>query len=114
MQERDIGIIEHIIGYCREIDATLSYFGTSEEAFRNNFIFRNAVSMCLLQIGELAGKLSREFIETHPEQPWAKMRGMRNIVAHAYGAIDIETVWNTATKNIPPLYSYCANLLSSL
>ena len=111
MQERDSNIIEHMLRYCQEIDTTLSYFGASEETFYANCIFRNSVSLCLLQIGELARKLSPEFVSEHPEQPWHKMRGMRNVVAHEYGTIDIETVWNTATKSIPPLRAYCAELL---
>ena len=31
-------------------------------------IYRNAAMMCILQIGELAGRLSSEFIATHPSR----------------------------------------------
>lgn len=111
MQDRDSVVIGYMLEYCREIDITLHYFGASEESFRENCIFRNSVSMCLLQIGELARKLSPEFVAEHPEQPWYKMRGMRNVVAHEYGTIDFETLWNTVTKNIPSLFAYCAEYL---
>ena len=35
-------------------------------------------------IGEAAGAIDPELRDRHPEIPWREMRGMRNIVAHAY------------------------------
>ena len=31
------------------------------------------------------------------------MRGMRNIIAHDYGEVDLELVWKTATADLPVL-----------
>ena len=31
------------------------------------------------------------------------MRGMRNIIAHDYGEVDLELVWKTATTDLPLL-----------
>jgi uncharacterized protein with HEPN domain len=31
------------------------------------------------------------------------MRGMRNIIAHDYGEVDLELVWKTATTDLPGL-----------
>ena len=56
--------------------------------FCNNPTHRNAVAMCLMQIGELAGNLSDEFKDSHKEIPWRAIRGMRNVVAHEYANID--------------------------
>lgn len=36
----------------------------------------------LSQIGELVNKLDKEFIESYPEIPWFKMRGLRNRIVH--------------------------------
>jgi uncharacterized protein with HEPN domain len=36
---------------------------------------------------------------------------MRNVVAHAYGSINISDVWETIKNDIPALKSYCINLL---
>lgn len=38
-----------------------------------------------------------------PGVPFRAMRGMRNIIAHAYGEVDMELVWRTATNDIDPL-----------
>jgi uncharacterized protein with HEPN domain len=31
------------------------------------------------------------------------MIGMRNKIAHDYGAVDIQEIWRTATRDIPQL-----------
>ena len=67
--------------------------------------------MCILQIGELAGRLSPEFIVCNNEIPWRSIKAMRNIVAHAYGSISIPDVWDTIENDIPLLKSYCMKIL---
>lgn len=37
-----------------------------------------------IQIGELVGRLSEEFIGVHSEIPWHAIKGMRNLHAHDY------------------------------
>ncbi|MFM8231912.1 MAG: DUF86 domain-containing protein [Chthoniobacterales bacterium] len=33
--------------------------------------------------------------------PFRQMRGMRNVVAHDYGHVDVALVWKAATERIP-------------
>ena len=68
--------------------------------------------MCLLQIGELSNKLSEEFKTAHKQIPWRAIRGMRNVVAHEYGKIDVETVWETAENGTLELMEFCQQELS--
>jgi uncharacterized protein with HEPN domain len=67
--------------------------------------------MCILQIGELAGRLSNEFSFAHSDIPWRSIKGMRNIAAHAYGNISIPDVWETVINDIPKLREYCTLIL---
>lgn len=90
---RDLEIIEKISRYCAEIDEAHKAFHKSYDVFVSNSVYRNAVCLCLMQIGELANHLSDEFKETYREIPWRAIRGMRNVVAHEYGKIDTSTVW---------------------
>jgi uncharacterized protein with HEPN domain len=53
--KRDLQIISHILDYCTEIDQTVIRFGNSVESFNSDKIYRNAATMCIFQIGELAG-----------------------------------------------------------
>jgi len=104
---RDKAILEKMLKYCNQIDEAHETYGTSYEIFEKNSVYHNAVCMCLMQIGELANHLSDEFKVKHNQIPWNAIRGMRNIVAHEYGNIDYEIVWETATEEIKVLYEFC-------
>lgn len=109
--DRDISIIEKIINYCRQIEDAHLRFDSSFEKFKNDSLYHNAVCMCLLQIGELSNHLSENFKSTHNNIPWNAIRGMRNIVAHEYGNIDFEIVWETASIEIKDLCNFCLNII---
>lgn len=101
--DRSIGALEHIVVYCQQIEQTVERFGNSAETFQNDPIYRNAAALCILQIGELVGKLTDEFREQHPAVPWRQIKAMRNIVAHSYGTVDPEITWEIITDEIPQL-----------
>ena len=109
--DRDISIIEKIIKYCNQIEEAHLRFDSSFENFKNDSLYHNAVCMCLMQIGELSNHLSEDFKSTHTDIPWTAIRGMRNIVAHEYGNIDFEIVWETASIEIKELYNFCLNII---
>lgn len=109
--ERDAGILEHIISYCEQIEQTVTRFGNSYDIFASDAIYRNAAALCILQIGELVGKLSDSFRLTYDAVPWRKIKAMRNIVAHSYGTVDPEVTWEIITEDIPELDAYCHTVL---
>lgn len=111
MPERDRNILQHILRYCREIETAHVDFGHSRERFDHSTTYQNAISMCILQVGELVNHLSEDFKSEHSEIPWHKIRGMRNYVAHEYGSIDFDVVWFVATESIPELKTFCENNL---
>ena len=104
---RDRDIIEHILRYCEQIEAAHADFDESRERFNESTTYQNAISMCILQIGELVGRLSDEFKEANTSIPWHKIRGMRNYVAHEYGSIDLDVVWYVATNSIQEVKEFC-------
>ena len=70
-------------------------------------VYQNAVALCLLQIGELAGHLSEPYRSSHPDVPWRQIKALRNIIAHNYGSVDAETAWEIVQEDIPALRQYC-------
>lgn len=111
--DRNIGALEHIVVYCQQIEQTVERFGNSAETFQNDPIYRNAAALCILQIGELVGKLTDEFREQHPAVPWRQIKAMRNIVAHSYGTVDPEITWEIITDEIPQLKAYCEQIIAA-
>lgn len=71
--------------------------------FSANKMLRFAVERQLLVVGEASKHISAAFKNSHPDIPWEKMAGLRNVLAHDYGEILVERVWFTATKSIPAL-----------
>ncbi|HET7389096.1 MAG TPA: HepT-like ribonuclease domain-containing protein [Nocardioidaceae bacterium] len=62
---------------------------------------RLAAEAVLHKIGEAVARLPDEFVAAHPEVPWRSMKGMRNIVAHAYEQVDYQIVWNSLERRLP-------------
>ena len=112
-KNRDLDIIEHILRYCGQVQTAHDDFGFSKDRFFTSTTYQNAICMCILQIGELIGKMSDDFIKSHTEIPWHKIRGMRNFVAHEYGHLDLDIVWFTATNSISELQAFCAGILKT-
>ncbi len=70
--------------------------------------------MSLLQIGELTGHLTEDFRErTKDSVYWPAIKGMRNLFAHNYGAVDVGLVWETAISDIPFLREFCERTIQS-
>jgi uncharacterized protein with HEPN domain len=62
---------------------------------------QDAVARRIEIIGEATAHLSDETRTLLPDLPFRKMRGMRSIVAHDYGHVDVALVWKAATGKIP-------------
>ena len=54
-------------------------------------------------IGEAVNSLPEKLTSDNPEIPWRDVAGMRNLLIHEYFGVDIELVWETILKDIPPL-----------
>ena len=109
--DRNISILEHIVSYCDQIAETVQRFGNDYAVFYKDNIYRNATALCILQIGELVGKLSDGFKTEHSSIPWRQIKAMRNIVAHSYGSVDPETTWEIISDDIPDLRQYCCKII---
>ncbi len=63
----------------------------------------SAIIYQIIIIGEATRRLSDEIKEEHPEIPWRKMLGMRNILAHQYDRVSVKTLWNVIHQSIPEM-----------
>ena len=111
--QRNINILEHIIKYCDQIDEAKVHFGSDFEEFEHNHVYHNAVSMCILQIGELATHLSDDFKNNFDRIPWKSIKYMRNIMAHNYEDMEVEIMWTTMIDDVPTLREYCSEIINN-
>ena len=68
---------------------------------------------CIEILGEAASRVSKETQDKYPDIPWQKIIGMRNRLIHAYYEIDLDLVWDTVTRDLPPLISGVEKILST-
>ncbi|TAO01281.1 MAG: DUF86 domain-containing protein [Phormidium sp. SL48-SHIP] len=76
------------------IEAIAIHIQQGKQVFLTNRTVQMAVLRELEIIGEAANKLPDELKNQYPSVPWRDMTDFRNILAHHYWAIDLETVWN--------------------
>ncbi len=111
----DLQRISRIREYCDIIQRTISRYGADFDVFIADIDYQQSVAFSLLQIGELVGGLSEDYRRTTARlMPWSSMKGMRNMVAHDYGNVNRERMWNTATTDIPVLKQFCDTQLENL
>jgi len=111
--ERDLSTVKHIVKYCNEIIETVEKHNLTCERISNDNVYKNALSMSILQIGELVSVLSEEFRKTHNSIPWSEIKRMRDKAAHHYWTFEVEILWETITEDIEPLKSYCEEYINS-
>lgn len=102
-------IVQKILAYCDQIMRTHQFFRDDQSLFfhgEDGFVYRNSVAMPILQIGELAKKLSEDYLRENNTIPWRAIMGMRDIFAHHYGSVDYQELWQTSHGDIQSLKTY--------
>ncbi len=109
MNRRDETILAKMLRYCTETSEAHRYFHDDKALFLDESrgaIYRNAVAMPILQIGELAKNLSEEFRAENKGIPWKDIIRMRDLFAHHYGAVDYEQLWDTSHGDMGALHEW--------
>jgi uncharacterized protein with HEPN domain len=66
-------------------------------------MMHSAVERRLEVLGEAAGKVSDSFQVSHPEIPWKEIKGIRLVLAHRYGDINLHELWQSVKRDLPDL-----------
>ena len=77
--------------------------GVEQEQFIADELLQSAVLQKLTVIGEAAARISPDMRAAHAEIEWQLAASLRNIVVHAYFAVDWTTIWQTAIADVPSL-----------
>jgi len=108
MLSRDLQRILKIRDYCLDIQDKPMRFGVSMNAFLSDDTYQQSVAFCILQIGELVTGLSEEYRDATKNQiQWQSIKGVRNIIVHDYGKIQLGRLWKIVMEDIPLLKAFC-------
>lgn len=105
--------------YLSDIDEAMSAArdfaeGHDLEDFRRDRQLRYAIERALEIIGEATSNLPDEVKARDPSLPWQEMRGLRNIVAHAYHRVDPARVWQVVIRDLPETHEKIRVLLEEV
>jgi len=91
------------------------FMGTrSLEEFLSDEMLQAAVIRCVEVVGEAARQVSEDTRRRATGIPWAQIVGMRNILAHDYGAVDLERVYSVVMEEMRELLEHINKLTLSL
>ena len=106
------------LGYLWDMhDAASQVKGFSEgktfENYCENRMLRLAVERLMEIVGQAAKEISQDFKNKYSDVPWAKIVGLRNVLAHEYGEIKDEKIYLVATRDILPLINQLKQILDN-
>ncbi len=108
MQKDDAIRARHILDAAQE--AVEFTKGRARQDLDTDSMLSLALVRLLEIIGEATKVLSPEFCAAHSSLPWKKMAGMRDRLIHGYFDINHDIVWETVTKDLPPLIATLTQL----
>ena len=95
--------------YLEKIIADLKFViehtqGITRKEMEENDLLIDSIMFRIVQVAENSAKLNESFRTTHPDIPWAALRGMRNRIVHNYGVVSMTIVYDTVINHIPKMY----------
>lgn len=112
MSRRDKIILQKVIS---EIKIGNNMLGDTQlEEFLQDEKLKRAISMTVINIGELIKNITDETRNAYPNIPWKAIAGMRDLTAHKYQTLRMEDVFNTAKVDFPDLKQELERVLQNI
>jgi uncharacterized protein with HEPN domain len=87
--------------------------GYDWERFQADARTQDAVARVFEIIGVAVKAIPDEQRLQEPEVPWRAIAGFRDVLAHAYFAVELKIIWDAATLKAPILREACERLLKT-
>jgi len=94
----------YLVDILESIKIALEYVADkSWDEFYEDMQCQDTVLRRIEIIGEAARHISPQTQRKYPQIPWRELTLLRKTVIHQYDAVDINQVWETTQKRLPPL-----------
>jgi len=104
--------IEHILESIERIGEHIK--GITKNQFGNSIKTQDAVIRRIEVIGEAVKNIPDGVKKKHPDVPWKKIAGMRDILIHEYFGVDLELTWKVVKEDIVDLKKKILKVKESL
>lgn len=101
--------LQDIIEACDAISRYID--GVDAVAFAADGKTRDAVIRQFEIAGEAVKALPADWLAREPLISWRQIAGFRDVLAHAYFAVEVSVVWDAAARKAPELRLACLRLL---
>ncbi len=105
---------ERLLDILEAIERIEKYAILGQQAFEQSELIQTWILHHLQIIGEAARTLPNDLKQQHPEIPWPKISGMRNILVHHYFEIDEAIVWAVIERDLPDIKSAVTTILPTM
>ncbi len=105
---------ERLLDIPEAIERIEKYAILGQQAFEQSELIQTWILHHLQIIGEAARTLPNDLKQQHPEIPWPKISGMRNILVHHYFEIDEAIVWAVIERDLPDIKSAVTTILPTM
>lgn len=85
---------EKVMEYARDL---------TQDKFMASSLHQDAIIRQLMIVGEASKRVSPEFRNEHPEIPWKKIGGFRDVLVHEYFHVNLSKVWEIVQQDLPTL-----------
>jgi uncharacterized protein with HEPN domain len=94
---------ERLLDILEAIERIERYAARGKAAFESDELIQVWIVSHIQIIGEASNALSEKVRATHHDVPWRQIIGMRHILVHHYFDVDLDVVWSTVKRDLPPL-----------
>jgi len=110
MTPRDRASLERILE-C--IEAIETYVARTGPGWPDDDMTVDAVAKRLEEIGEVAKRVTQQTLASMPAVDWRGIKGLREIIVHDYGDIDVELLLGVVRDDLPGLGIVASAMLTA-
>lgn len=114
MKKSDKERLKKIIATWEDLQKQMKIHEITAEVLLEDEYSQWAVTTPLYNIGEQVYRLSPEFKQSHPEQPWNMVAGLRHRLVHDYDGINWSIIVEVIFEDMGPFVQSLREILNDM
>lgn len=103
---------QYLLDILKAVQRIEGYTAEGKESFMTTPMMQDAVTHNFEIIGEVVKRIPKDILSRQPQIPWQDIAGFRDVLIHDYDEVDLNEVWVTVARDVPPLRQAIEALLA--